>query len=215
MIVTYGESDVIVTPTFCMLSEPTLCKATLRVAFSLKSSWLLPSSSTTSLGVRTEIEDVISFWYKGSENEADYFVFQHNNTKYTLTGNTWQYYEMPIAVGNHVFKWSFSRKSGSDTGSASIDLIQLPPMHVVITDVEEVAEIKNNILVYPNPGYNELNIVIPENNFAELQIFDIQGRMILEKEIYNQVTTINTESLAPGMYFWKVGNETGKWIKSR
>ena len=173
------------------------------------------TASTLSLGVRTEIEDIISFWYKGSENTADNFYFQHNSTKYTLTGNTWQYYEMPITVGNHLFKWSFARKSGAATGSASIDLIQLPPMHVVITDVEEVAEIKNNILVYPNPGYNELNIVVPENNYAELQIFDIQGRMILEKEIYNQVTTINTESLAPGMYFWKVGNETGKWIKSR
>ena len=173
------------------------------------------NASTLALGVRTEIEDVISFWYKGSENTNDKFYFIHNSTRYALTGNTWQRYEMPINAGSHVFKWSFSRNSGADTGSASIDLIQLPPMHVVITDVEEVAEIENNILVYPNPGYNELNIVVPENSFAELQIFDIQGRMILEKEIYNQVTTINTESLAPGMYFWKVGNETGKWIKSR
>ena len=173
------------------------------------------NASTLSLGVRTEIDDVISFWYKGSENEADNFYFQHNTTKYTLTGNTWQHFELPITTGNHVFKWSFARKSGAATGSASIDFIQLPPMHVVITDVEEVADIEKNILVYPNPGYNELNIVVPENSFSELQIFDIQGRMIMEKEIYNQVTTINTESLAPGMYFWKVGNETGKWIKSR
>ena len=39
--------------------------------------------------------------------------------------------------------------------------------------------------------------------------------MIFEKEINNEITTINTENLAVGLYFWKLGNETGKWIKSR
>ena len=39
--------------------------------------------------------------------------------------------------------------------------------------------------------------------------------MILEKDIDSEITTINTESWAKGLYFWKIGNETGKWIKSR
>ena len=112
-------------------------------------------------------------------------------------------------------KWTFSRKSHADTGSASIDLLKVPPMHVVITDIDEVTETGNDVVVYPNPGNNNLNIVVPEGTFDKLQIFDVLGRMIFEKEIKEVVTTINTENLAPGMYFWKVGNETGKWIKSR
>ena len=112
-------------------------------------------------------------------------------------------------------RWTFSRKSHLDEGSASIDLLKVPPMHVVITDVEEITETDSNVVVYPNPGNNTLNIIVPDGSFSELQLFDIQGRMILNKQINDAITTINTESLAPGMYFWKVGDEAGKWIKSR
>ena len=184
-------------------------------------NYCMTSTSTSSnpsrlaLGLTTEIDDIISFYYKGSENSNDQFYFMHNAQQYDLSGNEWQYFELPINAGTHVFKWIYARKSNAETGSASIDLIKLPPMRVVITDIEEVTDIDGNISVYPNPGNNELNIIVPENAFYEIQLFDIQGRMLLQKTINDTVTTINTENLAPGMYFWKVGNETGKWIKSR
>ena len=183
--------------------------------YCLTSTSTSASQSKLALGVTTEIEDVFSFYYKGSENDDDQFYFQHNSQKYDLTGDYWQQFELPLSIGNHVFKWIFARRSNADSGSASIDLIKLPPMYVVITDIEEVTEAENNVVVYPNPGTNELNIVVSDGSFDKLQIFDFSGRMILEKEISEVVTTINTESLTPGMYFWKVGNEAGKWIKSR
>ena len=174
------------------------------------------ANSKLAVAVEVEIDDKISFYYRGSGNSADEFKFTLDNLTSTLSSNTqWQKYEDDITTGTHLLRWTFSRKSHTETGSASIDLLKLPPMHVVITDVDEVMETGNSVLVYPNPGNNELNIIIPENSFSELQIFDIQGRMILKKDIVDGITTINTESLAPGLYFWKVGNESGKWIKSR
>lgn len=172
-------------------------------------------TSKLALGIVNEIDDVISFYYKGSVNANDDFYVQINTTKIALSGNEWQYFEYPISAGNHIIRWSFSRKSNADEGSASIDFIKMPPKHIEYTDIEEITENPGSIHVYPNPGKNELNIVLSENDFSKLQLFDFQGRLIMEKEITDKFTTINTGNLANGLYFWKVGNETGKWIKSK
>ena len=172
-------------------------------------------SSKLTLGVDTEIADVVSFYYKCSENSADEFKFTLDTEIFTLTGSGWQRFEHELPIGRHLLRWTFARKSHAAEGSASIDLVKLPPMHVEITDVEEVMATNANVIVYPNPGNNILNIITSENSFSKLQIFDFQGRMILEKDIDGETTTINTESWAKGLYFWKLGNETGKWIKSR
>ena len=173
------------------------------------------STSKIALAVTTEVDDKVSFYYKGSVNSTDEFKFTLNTDNYTLTGNHWQLFEEDLPIGTHLLRWTFSRKSHAAEGTASIDLIKLPPMHVIITDVEEVTEVDNNVFVYPNPGNNELNIIVSENNFSKVQLFDFQGRLILEKDINEGIITINTENLATGLYFWKVGEATGKWIKSR
>ncbi len=173
-------------------------------------------TSKLGVGVNVELEDIVSFWYRGSVNATDEFVFHLNAESYPLTGGPeWHYFELPIKTGMNLLRWNFARNSHADEGSASIDLLKLPPIHMVITDVEEVTDIENNIFVYPNPGNNELNIINSRDDVTKLQIFDFQGRMILEKEIHSGIMTINTENWASGLYFWKVGNETGKWIKSR
>lgn len=173
------------------------------------------STSKIALAVTTEIDDVVTFYYKCSENSADEFKFSLDTETFTLTGTGWQRFEHPLNIGMHLLRWTFSRKSHAAEGTASIDLIKLPPMHAEITDVEEITTTDSKVAVYPNPGNNILNIITTENNFSKLQIFDFQGRMILEKDIDSEITTINTESWAKGLYFWKIGNETGKWIKSR
>lgn len=171
--------------------------------------------SKLSLVATTEIDDKLSFYYRGSGNASDEFKLQIDTDHYTLTGSQWKKFEEYLPAGTHLIRWSFARKSHTAEGSASIDLIKLPPMHVEILDVEEVTEINSSITVFPNPGDNELNIIVSDIDQTELQIFDFQGRKVLEKDINSEITTINTSNLATGLYFWKVGNETGKWIKSR
>ena len=178
------------------------------------------SGSTSKLGItiHTEITDKIAFYYKGSVNPEDVFDFYLDAEHFTLSGNQWQYFESPepISVGSHVLRWNFSRKSHAAEGSGSIDLLMVPPMHVVITDIEEIADESGNVMVFPNPGNSELNVLIAESNeSAEIQIYDIQGRLVLEQNVESGVTTIDTSKLSAGLYFWKVGNETGKWIKSK
>lgn len=173
------------------------------------------TNSKLSLAAEVEIEDVISFYYKGSVNADDQFKIQINTeTIYLEGGPEWQYFEYPLKTGMNLIVWNFSRKSNADEGSASIDLIKLPPMHVIFDDVNEIISDDNNaITVYPNPGNNELNILSSDTNESKIQIFDFQGRMIIELDIADKTTTINTTDWASGLYLWKAGTRSGKWIK--
>ena len=175
-----------------------------------------PSANVSKFGIGVDVEvaDIVSFYYKGTGNPADDFEFYLDADNFTLTGNQWKRFEYPIKTGTHLLRWSFARKSHTEEGSVAIDLIQLPPLRGEISGIEEFTEFSDNIVVYPNPGNNELNIIIAQGNVSTLQLYDIQGRLVFEKDLNDGITTISTAGLPTGMYFWKVGNETGKWIKS-
>jgi len=167
--------------------------------------------SKLALGVETEISDVMSFYYKGSVNDDDVFRFTFDTESYELSGDEWQYFELPISTGKHIMRWTFTRSSNADEGSASIDLIKLPPMHVEITSIEENDNENYNVFVYPNPGNTDLNIVSQDR--TTIQVFDCNGRKILETESSDEVTTINTDMWANGLYLIKIGGTSHKWIK--
>ena len=71
--------------------------------------------------------------------------------------------------------------------------------------------------VFPNPGTNRLNIRSTTSN-ATIQVFDVYGRKMMERQLDDDLTTVNTEAWPKGVYIWKVyaGDkeaELGKWIK--
>ncbi|MCF8298855.1 MAG: T9SS type A sorting domain-containing protein [Saprospiraceae bacterium] len=56
--------------------------------------------------------------------------------------------------------------------------------------------------VFPNPVTDNLNIIVGGNNnpIAEITIYDIQGKQILQKQINASQTTLNVSSLENGVY---------------
>jgi N-acetylneuraminic acid mutarotase len=75
---------------------------------------------------------------------------------------------------------------------------------------------RNNIVLFPNPFKNVLNVLI-ENNQAEIILYDITSRKIYNQNFVHK-TSINTEQLEKGVYFYeiKVRNtllQKGKIIK--
>lgn len=70
---------------------------------------------------------------------------------------------------------------------------------------------------YPNPGLNTLNILSTTPN-ARVEVYNSLGHLVLNLELLENVTTINTNSWPSGTYIWKVlvngkEAESGKWIK--
>jgi len=76
-----------------------------------------------------------------------------------------------------------------------------------------------NTLIYPNPGISRLNI---ESNGSEtcFELKSISGQSIIRRNFTDNKIILNTESLNPGIYIYRLYNlkkgivETGKWIKT-
>ena len=62
-----------------------------------------------------------------------------------------------------------------------------------------------NINIYPNPTRDILNITNAEN--ANIQVFDILGKMIISKEGISLNEQLNVSSLNAGAYFLKISKE--------
>jgi hypothetical protein len=74
------------------------------------------------------------------------------------------------------------------------------------------------IQVYPNPANSELKITNYEG--GEIQIFSIMGQTLMTLRTLETIetlglheTTIDISHLASGMYFLKVGNKVGRFVK--
>ncbi len=80
----------------------------------------------------------------------------------------------------------------------------------------------NNLKVavaYPNPGGDVMNIRTSLRN-CTLQVYDMQGRMVHQQEITDDVTSVDASSWSSGTYVWELGTEngsgileSGKWVK--
>ncbi|PKP18940.1 MAG: hypothetical protein CVU05_12480 [Bacteroidetes bacterium HGW-Bacteroidetes-21] len=81
--------------------------------------------------------------------------------------------------------------------------------------VETQINSSTNFQFYPNPANESLTIILPYKTSGEtLRILDISGREIMNQQITDSKTQINTGSLAPGVYILKIRSGQGVFIKS-
>ena len=97
-------------------------------------------------------------------------------------------------------------------------------IHVsAFTNIEEAhAHGLKYAVAYPNPGGDVMNIRTGLRN-AVLSVYDMQGRMVHQQEITDDVTSVDASGWKSGTYVWKLGMrneelgikevEEGKWIK--
>ncbi|MDR0969100.1 MAG: T9SS type A sorting domain-containing protein [Lentimicrobiaceae bacterium] len=72
-------------------------------------------------------------------------------------------------------------------------------------------------LVYPNPGKNEMLVRTTLEN-ATVELYDLQGKLIVKQSLNDKITTINASEWQSGTYLYKIVQnekviESGKWIK--
>ncbi len=91
----------------------------------------------------------------------------------------------------------------------SYDISWIDNLGTDFTGLKEQTSFKLN--VYPNPVTNQLTINSTQKGWFKL--FDANGRLVLQKNINNQTTTISVINLPKGVYFYKLNNNKGKLIK--
>jgi hypothetical protein len=71
-----------------------------------------------------------------------------------------------------------------------------------LTRIKEV-EIKKELILFPNPFSDKLNIVALNNQTMEIILYDIASRKLLQQKFRNSIS-LNTEQIAKGIYIYEV-----------
>ena len=94
--------------------------------------------------------------------------------------------------------------------SVPLDSAQLEPSTLPeAEDENSVSELPGNnvVSVYPNPAQNFINVsVLVRTENTRAQLYDVNGRVVLEQTLNNDVNRLNTDNLSGGFYILRVVN---------
>lgn len=99
-----------------------------------------------------------------------------------------------------------------------VDEVLVDPDYWLISSVAEVVNVpllewNQNLLLYPNPVRDELNIYLPGNgNIQSIELFDLHGKSLIQLEGHRNVVPLN--SVPKGVYLVKVKTD-GKQFTRR
>lgn len=92
--------------------------------------------------------------------------------------------------------------------SEPLDSAQLEPSTLPEAGGENsVTELtgNNTVSVYPNPAQNFVNVrVLVRTENTRAQLYDVNGRVVLEQTLNNDVNRLNTDNLSSGFYILRV-----------
>lgn len=129
---------------------------------------------------------------------------------------------VPAAAGNAsgsggTVSYSFGQVVYSSNTDASGTVSQgVQQAYEIYTIGIKETEMNITLSLFPNPTIDNLTLQISDFNNEKLsyQLFDMQGKLLSEGQIIEQLTQINTASLPPATYFINVVNHENKKVQS-
>ena len=101
--------------------------------------------------------------------------------------------------------------SATKRNSMMTDILNFFFVSTVVTDISQHNQ-KIDVLIYPNPCSNLLS-VISTDLIIKLELTDITGKLISERNTNSLNETLNVNELTEGVYFLKVQQEKGSILK--
>jgi PKD repeat protein len=132
---------------------------------------------------------------------------------------TWNFGDGTIINGNSTVTHAYLQP-GIFTVTLSIDnsgCVSTSSSEIIVTDVilgmSELAN-SNEIISFPNPANEQLNIFKSGSENASFEMTDISGKLVLSVQLNNRLNNINTAQFAPGVYTGTMTqNESRKTIR--
>ncbi|TAL68099.1 MAG: T9SS type A sorting domain-containing protein [Bacteroidetes bacterium] len=85
---------------------------------------------------------------------------------------------------------------------------------IIITNVNDINTQNNLLAIYPNPANDFVVINTPPDvNNKIIQIYNIFGIKVLEKEVQQVINNLYIESLPEGVYYIRMGAQTRMFVK--
>ena len=114
--------------------------------------------------------------------------------------------------------FTFKDWSGDTTGATNpitIDMFSNKNVNVNFNETTDVKSIgESDVTVFPNPAMGFFNIKTPDNNIeAKLSIFDVNGKLRIQKIIYASGSQVDVSGLSHGVYSIRVVAQNGTTVK--
>lgn len=80
----------------------------------------------------------------------------------------------------------------------------------IVTEIQETQDILLSAVIYPNPTTDILKLKVQNYPIEQLsyQLYDIDGRQILNQKLFTEESDIDVTTLVHGTYLLKLMNET-------
>jgi hypothetical protein len=85
----------------------------------------------------------------------------------------------------------------------------------IVTDVPKIELNPLEIVVYPNPAHDVLQIDFKLSGYQNIELFelyDILGKPVLQTELRSETNSISISQFTAGVYTYRIGNIRGKLI---
>ncbi|MHC1707305.1 MAG: T9SS type A sorting domain-containing protein [Bacteroidales bacterium] len=86
--------------------------------------------------------------------------------------------------------------------------------NTLLNSMTNLETYSSNVKVYPNPAHDKLNILTNNNQNKRIEILDIMGKCILQKELMNTATEIDVSMLLTGFYLLNISGH-GRMVQSK
>ncbi|MCF6131927.1 T9SS type A sorting domain-containing protein [Flavobacterium wongokense] len=140
-------------------------------------------------------------------------------TDWNLVG-TGSHNSFALKTDNMLWAWGFdgSGSLGDHSTTNKPSPTYIDCAFLATLGVDEAEPISASVKVYPNPATTTLNIATKNLQAEELELYDVQGRLILSEKMSGTEHQLNISNLENGTYLLKVSgdnkSETIKVIKN-
>jgi hypothetical protein len=79
--------------------------------------------------------------------------------------------------------------------------------------VKETVKNEIEFSVYPNPATNEVFVYTPNNDNGVIELYDLNGKLILRDEVSTTANKISLKNIDAGIYLLKYKDQSGVGVK--
>jgi len=140
------------------------------------------------------------------------FRFTNNTQDYII--KNWSYVDCSglLSVDSLSFEMKSSRNNQFGiTTPLFFNIDNISTGQLVIDNVNEL--LNTEICLYPNPATNYLHVNSKNNAAKNIKIIDVNGKIVLNKTMHENIETIDISPLAKGIYFAKISDEKSNVLK--
>lgn len=152
-------------------------------------------------------------WATASESNNAYFTVERSNDL-----NSWETITVISGSGNSISQNIYNvvdKVNGS--GSIYYRLSQTDfdgTTQVLKISSVEIENVNSQVSLYPNPVESVLFIELDETAYATVQLYAINGAMVKEQSLYQNLNSIDVSDMESGIYIVKI-NSNNEMIQSK